>query len=66
MEQSCGRCFCGERMRQRRATSREALITSLGGGLFEFEQRTGQAVIVSFEQAEPFGQFADFGPAFVE
>jgi len=45
---------------------REALITSLGGGLFEFEQGAGQGVVIGFEQAELFDQAADFTAAFIE
>jgi hypothetical protein len=48
------------------APPREALITGLGRGLFEFEQDTGEGVVVGFEQAEPFDQLADFTAALVE
>jgi hypothetical protein len=48
------------------APPREALITSLGGCFFEFEQGAGQGVVIGFEQAEPFDQLANFGAALVE
>ena len=48
------------------APPREALITGLGDGLFEFEQDAGEGVVIGFEHAEPFGELADFGAAFFE
>jgi hypothetical protein len=33
---------------------REALVAGFGRGVFQFEERTGQSVVVGFEQAELF------------
>ena len=38
----------------------------LARGLFEFEQGTGQGVVIGFEQAKAFDQLADFGTALIQ
>ncbi|MGO9060082.1 MAG: hypothetical protein ACLQU2_22280 [Candidatus Binataceae bacterium] len=45
---------------------REALITSLRTGFLEFEQNAGESVVISFEQAEAFGELANLDAAFFE